>query len=341
MTEERIDQTRPVTVTRSSSPEPLSRVVVTNEVATKMAVAVISYDTREQLAACLATIDPHQGSREVVVVDNGSQDGSVEMVRARFPWVTLRVSPSNRGYGSAANQAFALCRADYVLLLNSDTLLADGTVPALASYLDGHPRVGIVGPRLLNPDRSLQCSCYPFPSPLNELLRWTSLGVVVGHLPGLRERYLPTSSHRFARPADWVVGAALAIRRKAFETVGGFDESFFMYSEEVDLCYRLRQAGWETHFAPVTEVVHMGGASTARYRGAMAAQLFASLEQFYRRHYPHSRRLGLKLVLTYLMLRNVAQGYLHGRSRSDTEHTGVAEDMAAWRRVLAEVWRRW
>src|SRR5207237_6294073 len=129
---------------------------------------------------------------------------------------------------------------------------------------------------------SLQLSCFPFPSPLFALLRATFLGALIGRLPGLRQHYLPAWQQDQARPVPWVVGAVLAIRRAAFDSVGGFDESFFMYSEEVDLCYRLRAAGWQTDFAPVARVTHLGGASANQQRTAMEEQRYASTAQFYR-----------------------------------------------------------
>src|SRR5262249_11131009 len=150
----------------------------------------------------------------------------------------------------------------YVLLLNSDTLLAPGALAALAQYLDAHPRAAIAGPRLRNADGSLQPSCHPFLGTMQSFLEKSVVARALARLPVVRDHYLlVNSSHAAPRVVPWVLGAALAIRRSAFDQVGGFDESFFLYAEEVDLCYRLKAAGWEVHFAPVTDVVHVGGAS--------------------------------------------------------------------------------
>jgi len=206
---------------------------------TPIAVAIVNYNTREHLRACLATVQSEAPS-ETIVIDNASSDGSAEMVRAEYPWVTLHANQTNPGYGAAANQAIASCTAEYVLLLNSDTLLQAGALMALSSYLDLHPRAAIVGPRLVEPDGILQASCYPFPTPLNTFLENSTSAFLLGrlircHIPLLRNSYLRTWPHNAARVVPWLKGGALAIRRTAFDAVGGFDESYFMYFEDADL----------------------------------------------------------------------------------------------------------
>jgi GT2 family glycosyltransferase len=257
------------------------------------------------------------------------------MVRAEYPWVRLHANQTNFGYGAAANQAIASCTAEYVLLLNSDTLLQPGALQALSTYLELHPYAAIVGPRLVNPDGTLQASCHPFPTPLNTLLVNTTLGRLIGYAPVLRNYYLSTWPHTCARRVPWVKGAALAIRRKAFETVNGFDESFFMYYEEVDLCYRLHAAGWQVHFAPVTTVVHAGGASTKQYRTAMAVQNFASAMRFYQQHYSGIRLAELVVLLKSIILaRWIIDSVRLHITRDTRARAAIAEDVVAWRRVL-------
>lgn len=301
----------------------------------RMAVAVISWNTRELLRRCLATVVA-EGPAEVVVVDNGSADGSVEMVRAEFPAVRVKVLPSNPGYGTAGNTAFTLCRAEYVLLLNSDTELRPGTLAALSAHLDRCPRAGIAGPRLLNPDGSLQKSTFPFPSPLVPLLKRRPVANVVASVPGLRDAFVGTWAHDHSRRVPWVLGAALAIRRAAYEAVGGFDQSFVMYYEEVDLCYRMRQAGWETHFTPATEVTHIGGASTSQRRPAMLAQLSLSAVEFHRRH--HRGVVGavaIGLVRATMRYRLCRDWLGYQVMRREGKRKVFAENLAVWREVLA------
>jgi GT2 family glycosyltransferase/O-antigen/teichoic acid export membrane protein len=289
---------------------------------------IISHNTAPDLRACLESLPAHVPGR-VMVVDNASSDGSPELVKAHFPHVLLVESPSNRGYGAAANLGAAACDSRYILLLNSDTRLEAGTLERLAEYMDHHPRAAVAGPRLLNPDGSPQASRFHFPTPGRLLQRETSLQRLVPAFP------------QEAGPVPWVLGAALMIRREAFEAVGGFDEDFFLYYEEVDLCLRLRQAGWEIHYAPVVDVIHTGGASTSQQPGGMTRQLYASLERFYRKHYrsPLGMRMTqLRLVITYLMLRNIVRDrLLTRRGERGAEHGAGRE--TDWSQVLRQAWQ--
>ncbi len=246
-------------------------------------VVVVNHNTREHLRACLASLP--RGEVAPVVVDNASTDGSVEMVRAEFPEAVVLADGSNPGYGAAANRGVEACDTEHVLVLNSDTRIRPGALDALRAYLDRHPRVGIAGPKLLNPDGSPQASCFPFPGTLRWLLENDPVAPLAGRIPGLRDRLLRFSPPEGAVEVPWVLGAALAVRRAALREVGGFDETYFMYFEEVDLCLRLKNAGWETHFVPDGLVAHVGAASTSQVRGRMAAQHFRSSLRFYRRHY--------------------------------------------------------
>jgi GT2 family glycosyltransferase len=305
---------------------------------TPIAIAIVNYNTREHLRECLATVQAEAPS-QVVVVDNASSDGSIEIVRDTYPWVVLHANKTNLGYGAAANQAIASCTAEYVLLLNSDTLLQPGTLQALSTYLDLHPRAAIVGPRLVNPDGSLQASCHAFPTPLNTLLVNTTLGRLIGYVPMLRNYHLHTWPHIQARVVPWVKGAALAIRREAFNAVDGFDASFFLYFEETDLCSRLGAAGWEVHFAPVTTIVHAGGASTMQLRTDTAIQFFASLRQFYQRHYTRRRLAALVVIVKGIMLvRWMVDSVRLHVTRDARARAAIAEDVVAWQRVLLGYW---
>ena len=299
-----------------------------------MAVAVISWNTRELLRRCLATVRA-EGAAQVVVVDNGSSDGSVEMIRAEFPAVRLHVLPANPGYGAASNIAFGLCDAEYVLLLNSDTELRPGALRALTAHLDRCPRAGIVGPRLLNLDGTLQKSTFPFPSPLVPLFKRRPLADLVGAVPWLRDAFVGSWPHDHTRRVPWVLGAALAIRRSAYRAVGGFDEHFVMYYEEVDLCYRMRRAGWETHFTPATEVTHVGGASTSQRRPEMLARLSLSAMDFHRRHHQGvAYALAIGLLRTTMRYR-LCRDWLGLRVvRRPSQQRIFAENLAAWREVL-------
>jgi hypothetical protein len=302
-----------------------------------VAVVVVNHNTWEHLRGCLRSV-ARERPAQIVVVDNESTDGSAEMVRYEFPRVELIEAP-NEGFGAGANRGIRAIRHPHALLLNSDTRVTPGTVDALNRYLEERPNVGLAGPRLLDPDGTLQQSIYAQPGPLAELLRWTSLWRPAAALPPLRRAYFLGHAHDRETDAGWLVGAALALRRIAFDQVGGFDTSYFMYSEEVDLAYRMRLAGWATRFTPAAEVFHVGGASTSRYRAEMMAQLYASMTRFYRKHYDARRQGALRVILTYFMVRNLVRDRLRLlRESSEEARHALAEDLTAWRRVLAATW---
>jgi len=250
-----------------------------------VAAVIISWNTRGLLQNCLHSVLA-DGCNDVVVIDNGSGDGSPDLVRHEFPAVRLVVNPHNPGFGAAANQGLELTAAPYVLLLNGDTAVRPGGLEAVAAYLDQHPSVGVLGPRLVHPDGRLQSSCANFPHPLLPLVKSKGLTRLVGRVPVLRDRALDTWSHDAPRQVPWVVGAALAIRRQAFEAVGGFDDKFHLYFEEPDLCRRMLNVGWTTHFAPVTDIIHVEGASTQQRR----TEALRAWAESYRRYNEHHFR---------------------------------------------------
>jgi GT2 family glycosyltransferase len=305
-----------------------------------IAVCIVNYNTREDLRACLQTILP-EAPAQALVVDNASSDGSPEMVRTEFPDVLLDASDTNWGYGQAANRGISKIAGDYVLLLNSDTRLAPGALDSLRDYLDRRPRAALAGPRLRNFDSSLQPSCHQFPSPLITLLEYTLLGRAVSALPFARNWYLPAWAHDKPRVVPWVKGAALAIRRKAFDSVGGFDTSFFMYSEEMDLCFRLQAAGWEVHFAPLTDVVHLGETSTDQQRRAMKLHLYASTVHFCRRHYSRMRLIAhlavLKSIMIIRLIRNLLPLLI---VRSPIDHSRIKADVVVAWKILLSKWQK-
>jgi GT2 family glycosyltransferase len=299
-----------------------------------MAVAVINWNTWELLRRCLGSVLAERPA-EIVVVDTGSTDGSVEMVRREFPSVALEVLPSNPGYGAGCNAGVRACRADYVLVLNSDTVLRAGAVAALTEVLDREERAAIVGPRVVHPDGSLQPSCYPFPSAAARIFKREPFATLAALVPSLRERYIGRWGHDRTRRVPWVRGAALAIRRRAFEEVGGFDESFVMYFEEVDLCYRLGARGWETHFAPVTDVTHVGGASTRQRRSEMLARYELSLIEFHRRHHRGATlELALGVVRAHAAARLLRDTICYHASLGSSRRARLAADLAVWREVM-------
>jgi N-acetylglucosaminyl-diphospho-decaprenol L-rhamnosyltransferase len=223
-----------------------------------VSLIILNYKTKDLLQQCLEEIVSSHWAlhTEVVVVDNDSRDGSLEMIRERFPTVRAIASGTNVGFAAGMNLAFKEARGRYFLILNPDVSRFGNAVPTLCAYMERHPKVGLAAPRLVYPDGREQISCYRFPTVWIPLLRRTPLG----HLPWAQEVLGQYVMRDFSRkdnlPVGWVIGACMLIRRSALEEVGAFDERFFLYFEDVDLCRRLWQAGWEVHYVADAEVVH-------------------------------------------------------------------------------------
>jgi hypothetical protein len=223
---------------------------------------VVSHNTRDLLERCLTCLKAAGSvAPATIVVDNASSDGSAELVGERFPQVRLIKCEQNVGFARANNIAFAnTCAAEYVLLVNSDAFLAPGALDELLDCAARHPDAGVVGPRLLNGDGTLQRSAWPFPSAGRLLLEAFGLHRVLRRV-GLLED-LGTWDHGSERAVDFLIGACLLLRGEALAEVRGFDESFWLYGEEADLQRRLATRGWTTVLAPAATAVHVGGASS-------------------------------------------------------------------------------
>ncbi|HEY3396319.1 MAG TPA: glycosyltransferase family 2 protein [Armatimonadota bacterium] len=220
---------------------------------TPLDVVIVTYNVRELLLPCLDSLDGP--SPRVIVVDNASADGTVEALRSGAPQVMVLANTENVGFARANNQALRLVAERYVCLLNPDTVVRPGALARLVETLEAHPTLGLVGPKLLNPDGSLQSAGLRFPT----------LGSLAGQLiPWERRPRRPRASRGEdggAVECDWVIGACMVMRRELLDQVGLLDETYFMYGEEKDLCYRAKQAGWGVACVPSAEVIHYGGQS--------------------------------------------------------------------------------
>jgi GT2 family glycosyltransferase len=277
-------------------------------------VAIVSLNTRELLGACLRSLGACTLPLVVVVVDNGSTDGSQAMLRAQFPDVRLIEPGRNLGFAAGTNCALqALLGHDpagrdpeLLLLLNPDTVVQAGALEALAAFLAAHPRVGAVGPRLLNTDGTIQAAAFRFPTVLMSALDLFPPGEL---LPGRlynswwHGRYPQERQSSAPFPIDHPLGACIMARRTLIEQVGMLDESYFMYAEEIDWALRVRQAGWSIWQVPSARVVHVGGASTSQFRTSMLVALYASRLQLFRRYYPPLVARMHRLVIGAGMLR--------------------------------------
>ncbi len=195
-------------------------------------------------------------AHEIIVVDNASGDGTPLMVAREFPGVRCIASSVNTGFGPGNNLGIREARGRYVLIMNPDVVVLDATLDTLVAYMDSHPDVGICGPQLVNPDGSIQYSCYRFPTPLVPIYRRTPLGRFSFAREAVDTYLMREWDHCDERDVDWLLGAAIIMRRDMFEKVGLFDEQFFLYFEDTDLCRRAWEAGYRVVYNPSVRLVH-------------------------------------------------------------------------------------
>ncbi|HEY7923892.1 MAG TPA: glycosyltransferase family 2 protein [Vicinamibacteria bacterium] len=230
----------------------------------EVSTIVVTYNALPWLEQALESVP----GTEVVVVDHGSTDGTLELVRDRFPEAVV-VEQENKGFGAGNNAGMRAASGRWYLLLNSDAWLAPGSLDALVGFAESHPDAAVVGPRLRNPDGSLQRSVRGFPTVWRIATEYLFLRKLAPRSRALNAFYAGGFDHESAREAEFLMGSCLLVRREAVEAVGGFDERYFMFSEETDWCYRFREAGWKTWFFPGAEAVHVGGATTKQNWGPM------------------------------------------------------------------------
>ena len=263
-----------------------------------MAAVVVTYDGLPWIEQCLESL-----SRvPTVVVDNGSSDGTVELVRARFPDVRL-IEAENRGLGASWNLGLRESESRYALLLNADAWLVDDADARLVAFADANPRAAIVAPRLLNPDGTLQRSVRGFPTLWRLATEYFFLRKLAPRSRVLNEFYGGGFAHDDVRVAEFVMGACMLVRREAIDEVGVLDEDYFLFSEETDWCFRFREAGWQVLFYPGAECVHVGAASHAGrfYRDNLRGHLLF----LWKHRGPAQAERARRLLLTALRLRSV------------------------------------
>jgi N-acetylglucosaminyl-diphospho-decaprenol L-rhamnosyltransferase len=240
---------------------------------------VVSYNALPWIERCLESVRGY----ETIVVDHGSTDGTVELVRERFPEARL-IQQENKGLGAGSNTGMRVASGDYYLLLNSDAWAVGDAVEQLTAFAESRPDAAVVGPKLLNPDGSPQRSVRGFPTLWRLATEYFFLRKLAPRTRALNAFYGARFGHDEVREAEFLMGACLLVRRQAADTVGLFDEDFFMFSEETDWCYRFRQAGWNVLFYPGAEFVHVGGATTAQNWGPMYREQLRGHLRFFAKH---------------------------------------------------------
>lgn len=251
-----------------------------------LSVAIINWKTPHETLACVRSVqETAEGlDLEILIIDNASGDGSAELLRQGLPRLRLIENPENWGFARAANQATRETTAPFLLLLNPDVRAHPGALRALLDYARDHPRAGIMGPRLRWPDGRVQYSCRRFPTPWAALFRGTPLAKIFRNNRFSRNYLMADWDHTTPRTVDWLAGAVLLLRRAAVEALGGFDEGFFMYCEDVDLCYRAGQAGWEVHYVPPAVFQHSVGKSSDHAQAAMIRHHHESMYRYWKKH---------------------------------------------------------
>jgi N-acetylglucosaminyl-diphospho-decaprenol L-rhamnosyltransferase len=286
----------------------------------ELSVIVASHNAREYIERCVGALAAAR--RDVIVVDSASSDGTAEYIRERFPDVRVVQLTENRGYGAALNEGMGLADARYFLLMNGDAWPKPGAIEELLDFAKSQQRAGVIGPRLLNPDGTLQPSVRGFPTLWRLATEYLFLRWFAPRSRAFNAFYSAGFDHRSLRDAEFLVGAVLLVSREVVDEIGVFDASFFMFNEEVDFCYRVRGAGWRVVFYPGAEFVHVGGASTRLDWSRMYREQLRSHLRFLAKHRGYRQaEQARRLLLIAMRLRTLV---FHGQRRR------VSREAARW-----------
>ena len=287
-----------------------------------LSVVVVTYQSRDHILGCLdslaASVRANEGSAaplawECVVLDNDSRDGTPEHVERGAPWARLVRTGANLGYAKAVNRGIAATRGAMVLVMNPDCVWHPGAIHTLADWLGSHPRCGIAAPRILNPDGTVEWSVRAYPDGFAFLFnRYSLLTRLWPGNPWSRRYLLLDWDHASARSVDWVSGAAMLVRRTAIDAVGGMDEEFFMFNEDVDWCRRMNDAGWTVDYVPAASVMHHIGASKGLISNRVILERHRGMIHYFRKH--HRRPWLVDQVAAFLIMARARMLMLFNRS---------------------------
>jgi len=304
-------------------------------------IIIVSWNAQQYLRSCLHSVLPQLDAddSEVIVVDNASSDGSVQMLQQEFPQVRLLCNSDNFGFARANNIGIEHSRGRFLFLVNSDIEVLPDAFRCLRQHLCDHCEVGMVGPRVLNADRTLQHSCRRLPSLWRRFCEAFALEQVLPHSAYFAGEVMRDWEHDQHRQVEAVSGCFWAIRRQALEQVGCLDQSFFMYAEDIDLCRRLRDSNWQIAFEPQAQVIHYGGRSSARSPLRFYIERERANLQYWRKHASGSQAHAY-LLLSCLYHINRTMGYgaaqwLNPRQRQDSR-AKAERSIACLRWILGE-----
>ena len=300
-----------------------------------LSIVIVSYNVQDLLQACLisltttasVSLDP-----QVIVVDNGSEDDSVHLVRRNFPYVTLIANEVNAGFAAATNQGIQASSGKYVLILNPDTEVRGNALEQLYFFLENHPEYAMAGPGLRFPDGSFQHGAFRFPGALQCLLEFFPINhrVTDSWLNGRYTKKLYMSSEHF--DIDHPLGACMFVRREIVEEIGLLDERFFMYCEEVDWCWRMKEAGWQIACLPTARVTHHAGASTQQFRDKMFVALWQSRLRLFEKHLGANHNRLIKWIIRVGLQRERLNA-IRQASNDNMPLAGLTSRLAAYEEV--------
>lgn len=252
-----------------------------------LSISIVNYNTRDFVLGLIRSIleNTRRISTEIFVVDNNSTDGSVEAIKREYPQVKVIANQKNLGFAAATNQVIKASRGRYVVLFTTDTIVLPKSMDTLVEFMDRNRQAGAVGPKILNPDGTVQTSGKTFPTPLVALLVTTGLSRLFPKSRALQNYYLPLEEYDRFREVDQLSGACLLVRRETIEHVGLLDENFFIYCEDVDWCRRMRQRGWKLYYLPQAQIIHYKGESSKKSSHQAIRIYYQSLRHFHRKHY--------------------------------------------------------
>lgn len=271
-----------------------------------VSVVIVSWNTRRHLVNCLESLlaDSQSCNVEIIVVDNASSDGSLEAVAERFSVVKLIKNTENLGFAKANNIGINASSGKYICLINSDVKVLENCIDRLVAFMEANPLVGMAGPRILNPDGTLQVSCRHFPSLWNNLCQVAGFNKVFRNSRFFSEPFMKYWVHDEVRSVDAIRGCFWIIRRKALDEVGLLDERFFFYGEDIDWCKRCRNAGWQIVLYPNAEAIHHGGASSSNAPIKFYLEMQKADLQYWRKHHGHFGSMGYLIII---MLREASR----------------------------------
>lgn len=265
-----------------------------------LSIIILNYNTRELTLKALRSVYASRTGYqfEVILIDNASSDSSVEKIREEFPQVRLIENQENVGFAKANNQGMRIATGRYILLLNSDTIVQADSLEIMVRFMDEHPDVGASGCKVILPDGSLDKACRRgFPTPSASFYYAFGISKLFPHVPRFNQYQLGYLNPDEEYPVDCLVGAFMLVRRKAIDEVGLLDEQFFMYGEDVDWCYRIKQAGWTNYYYPKTHIIHYKGASSRKRPLKIVYEFHRAMYLFHRKHFRSRYSLPTNLLV--------------------------------------------